>query len=703
MSLDAVMRTAISGLNAQQAALRVTSNNIANVNTPGYVRQEPMFQTRVLGRVGNGVELAEVRRIVDEFLNREYIASAGNEAYYRRQSDIHDRLQTLLGAPDSESSLAALVNRSFSSIAALALEPAELPLRATAVQDLQTLGTEIDRLSRQVQALRQDADRQIGADIAAVNSALQELHELNPVIAQQKLAGQETAALEEQRQRAVEKIAEHIDIRAVEISDSSMRITTTSGLVLLDRSLRQLDYTPAGSTAVGTTFDEISIMRVDLNSGQQTATGETLYGDLRAGGLKGLIDMRDKELPEIAAMLGELSANLVDQFNAVHNASTAVPPPNSLTGRNTGLLASDAHGFTGTVTFAVLDADNAVTNSVAIDFDGGGYATLGDVITAVNAGLGGAGTLSLNDGVMTLAAANGTDGVAMLQDPNSPSERGGRGFAHFFGLNDLLSARGPAHFDTGLTSADPHGFGASGVVSMELRGPGGQVALSADLDFSAVGGADMSDVLTELNSQVSGYGSFALDGDGRLAFTPDSAYEDYALHVANDTTTRGATGATFSDLFGISASHQMNAAFDVAVDSEIRSNPSDLALAWLDLSGTPALAESDNRGALALQALESASVDFSAAGDLAAISTTLSNYSGSLLSSIAAEADRTSNLADDRAILAEEIDAQRSALSGVNLDEELANLIIFQQAYNAAARLITTTNEMYDSLLAITV
>ncbi|MBT6427613.1 MAG: flagellar biosynthesis protein FlgK, partial [Rhodospirillaceae bacterium] len=79
MSLDAILRTALSGLNTNQSALRTTSQNIANVNTPGYARQEVVLATASAGGQSMGVEIGEVRRIVDKFLTKELI---GASAYH---------------------------------------------------------------------------------------------------------------------------------------------------------------------------------------------------------------------------------------------------------------------------------------------------------------------------------------------------------------------------------------------------------------------------------------------------------------------------------------------------------------------------------------------------------------------------------------------------------------------------------------------
>ncbi len=703
MSLDAVLRSAITGLNASQAALRVTSTNIANVNTPGYARQEVQFATTVVGNETAGVEISGIRRIVDAFLQGELVNATANASYHERQAELHDKLQTVLGRPDGGNTLAARLDKMFASLAETAVEPSDIARRIGAVSDIQTLADDIDRIARQVNTLRADADRQIASDINTINAALEEIFELNPLINEQMLIGGETSGLEERRQQAINRIADIVDIRVITQPDGFVNIATRSGLVLLDKTQRQLQYTPNGQVDTSSQFNQITVNKVDSITGVVASTGDPLYPGLRSGSLKGLLDMRDKELPEILSSLGELSSRVIDQLNAAHNDNSRVPAPNALTGRNVGALGTDPHGFTGDATFVVLDANNEIVSQYTVNLDNPALVTLNDVIADVNGNLTG-GTLALTNGVMSLTATAGTNGVAIQQSAADPSSRGGRGFAHYFGMNDLMEARGPAHFDTGLTTAAGHGFGATGTVSISLQGPGAQVATTYTLNFASVGGT-VNNVLSDLNTNFAGFATFGLDGNGKLTVTPAAGFGDYVINVSSDSTGRGTTGVTFSEFFGLGERHRQDAAFNVKLKDAIKADPNLLALAKVDLTagaGVPALTTGDNRGALALQAAETAAVGFDAAGDLTSITTTLASYAGALLSTVGQEADKVSNLSQDRETLRAEIEAKREQISGVNLDEELANMIIYQQSYNAAARMITTANEMFDALLSVT-
>ena len=129
-----------------------------------------------------------------------------------------------------------------------------------------------------------------------------------------------------------------------------------------------------------------------------------------------------------------------------------------------------------------------------------------------------------------------------------------------------------------------------------------------------------------------------------------------------------------------------------------------MALADIDLTAgatIPALTQGDGRGALALFNVSDTAISFTAAGDLGAINGTVSDYGNSVLSQFAIKADIANTLAQDLGLLQNNLTEKLGEVSGVNIDEELANLIIFENAYNASARLIATARELFDTLLEL--
>ena len=223
--------------------------------------------------------------------------------------------------------------------------------------------------------------------------------------------------------------------------------------------------------------------------------------------------------------------------------------------------------------------------------------------------------------------------------------------------------------------------------------------------FSTFGGTTFNDVLTQLNTGFTGVASFLIDfATGRLTVTPSAQFSGFKPFILSDTTNRSGTGTSLSSLYGLGDSHRMDAARGVAVASAIAKDSSKLALADLDLAaatGTPVLTPGDGRGALALQNLIDLQATFAAAGDIQGVTTTFTEFGNAVLSGLATRAEIAVATAEDREALRVSLEEKLGEVAGVNFDEELANMIIFQNAYNAAARLITTSKEMFDVLLQL--
>ena len=403
----------------------------------------------------------------------------------------------------------------------------------------------------------------------------------------------------------------------------------------------------------------------------------------------------------MSSELGQLGGAVIDKLNAAHNASTAFPPPNSLTGRNSGILATDLHGFSGASDFLITDSTGTVMEKVSIDFSAmPAGSTVQDVINSVNAGLA-SGSLSLTNGVMSFTANAGL-GVAIVDDPSASSDRGGRGFSHFFGMNDLLDAKVPTIYETGFQGTDNHGFTAGGTVSFKIVGSDNREVTTYTLTIAA---GDFDSILNDLNaSPLSQYATFSLDANGSMVITPVSGFEDMKVNVQSDSAQRGGTGVSFSKLFGIGARYLADRASDVGVVSAITSAPNKLAVGQIEYGvgvGQVAIGASNGDGAKALQAVELAMNSFPTTGKIGALSGTLAQYSAAILSNMGLLADEASSREVDTQALVQELSNRRNEVSGVNLDEELSNMVIYQNSYNASARVISAVRELYDALLAI--
>ncbi|HZZ34428.1 MAG TPA: flagellar basal body rod C-terminal domain-containing protein, partial [Caulobacteraceae bacterium] len=583
---------------------------------------------------------------------------------------------------------------------AAADDPASQLLRSQAISNLQGFLSEASRITAALSDLQKQADTRIGADVSQTNSLLQQIDSLNADIIRAKSVGADSTGSENIQNNLINQLSELMNVQVQARPGGGVVVRTVDGTELAGDGAATISYVRS-DTAVGY-----------LQVTAYGASAPSLTALITGGELRGLLDLRDRQLPGLSDQLGEFVSAAVDEINRAHNASSAVPAPATLTGSNIGLdLPTAISGFSGTSTVAIVDPTGVVQHTVAIDFtagtmslDGGAAAafTPATFLASLNAQLGANGSASFSNGVLSISAAGG-NGVAIADDATTPSMKAGKGFSQFFGLNDLIRSTGFS-YETGLSATDPHGFTAGDQIQLRLTDSTG--ARVRDLTISVPAGGTMQDLLDALNDNATGvglYGQFTLDAYGRMTFasTPSA---NVTLSVLSDQTSRGAGGPSMSELFGIGAQERGGQASRYSIDSAIQQNPSRLAFAQLDLTvpaGTPGLALGDGRGAVALALAGDVTTSFGAAGDFGALSMTVSRYASEFSGAIGRKAANADSARTNALSVQSEADSRRQSVEGVNLDEELVNMTTYQQAFNASARVIQAAKDMYDVLVGM--
>ncbi|MBF0664857.1 MAG: flagellar hook-associated protein FlgK [Brevundimonas sp.] len=703
MSLNAIMNTATSGLTTAQTQLRVVSDNVSNVNTPGYVRKIGDQVSLSSHGMGVGVEVARIRLATDRFLQAASLNAGAEAARQGVRHELYDRIQSLFGDPGGDNGFFSQVDAVFAAFAASAEDPTSSPRRQDALFRTQSLFSEAGRIGGQIQAVREDADGRIQSAVERANALLQQIEGLNLEIARATVVSGDASGAETAQAALIGQLAELVDIRVAVRPVGGVSIRTGAGALLAGEGAATLSYTRAGTVTNETAFNEIWVTEP---GGQK----RPLLDNVASGEIKGLVELRDIEAPATAERLAELVARFADELNRAHNANSAVPAPPSLTGRNLGQSFENAiAGFSGQTTVAVTNAGGVIQARADIVFSGatmtvnGAAATPATFLTVLNAQLGGAATASFVDGKLTIAASGG-NGVAIADDPDIPSDKTGRGFSHYFGLNDLITTDRPGFYETGLTAASPHGFTAGESLSFRFTSESGSKL--RDIQVAIPAGGTVGDLISALNDPATGvgrFGSFALSADGALTFTGYGSPPP-AMSVLEDTTVQIPSGVSVTELFGIGGGVRASRADGFALRSDIRQSPSRLALAHLNLSaavGASALSPGDGRGALLLADAGERTANFSPAGDSLGGSISVSRYAAELSGEIGGKAAAAKNRNDMASALATEASARQTAHEGVNLDEELVLMTTYQQAFNASARLIQAARDMYDTLLGM--
>jgi flagellar hook-associated protein 1 FlgK len=700
MSLNSILTTATSGMMAAQTGLRTVSDNISNVNTPGYVRKTTNQQQLSVSGMGAGVEVTSVTRVTDQYLQLASLSAGADSGRYAAFSQYLDNAQSLFGDPSSDTFFFNRLDTAYKAFSAAASDPSNNLLRSQAVATVQDFVGESARVNDQINQLGQTIDTRISSDVSQVNSLLSQISSLNADISRAKLVNADSSGAENIQSQLLDQLSSLASVKVAQRSGGGVDVRSPEGVLLAGDTAASLTYNTSNSTPG----------YITVTGGGASSTVQPI--NVSSGELRGLLDLRNTTLPGMSDQLGEFVTRAVNQINAAHNASSAVPAPTSLTGRNTGLdLPTAVSGFTGTSTVAVVDANGVVQRKVTIDFSSGSMSVDGGPATPpsgggfladLNTALGTFGSASYNAQNQLSIAATGTNGVAIDE---GTSAKAGRGFSDFFGLNDLVRSSGFSTYETGLQPTDNHGFTPGDTITFRMSQADGKPI--RDVTVAIPAAPDMASLVSALNSTTSGvglYGQFTLDANGGLTFagTPPA---DAELSVVQDNTQRGGPGGpSMSQLFGLGDVPRSARASSFSVDQAIVSDPTKLALGKLDLTvaaGQPALRPGDGTGATAIAQSGDQTVLFQAAGVLGQVSMTVQRYAAEFGGAVGRQASTAATQKQSADAIQSEADNRRQSVESVNLDEELVHLQTYQQAFNASARMIQATKDLFDTLLQI--
>ena len=299
MSISSIMNTANSGLTAAQVQLRVVSDNVSNVNTPGYVRKIAEQETLISQGMGSGVEVTRIRLATDRFLQAASFNAGADAARQSVRYELYDRMQGLFGDPGGDGGFFAQVDQAFSVFAAAAEDPASSPRRQEALFRAQALFDEGNRIAGQIQAVREDADGRIQSAVERANTLQEQLEALNIEIARSSAVGSDGAGAETAQAALIGQLSELMDGRVSARSVGGVSIRTGAGVLLAGEGHATLAYNRAGTVNAETAFNEIWVT-------EPRGEKRPLLESITSGEITGLVAMRDVEAPQAAERLAEL-------------------------------------------------------------------------------------------------------------------------------------------------------------------------------------------------------------------------------------------------------------------------------------------------------------------------------------------------------------------------------------------------------------
>nr|WP_298969265.1 flagellar hook-associated protein FlgK [uncultured Halomonas sp.] len=638
----------LSGLNAAQNALNTSSNNISNVYTPGYNRELAQLGE---GRVGGGVRVNDIERqfntYVADQLNSAKTQSSALETYYNQVSQIDNLLA------DREAGLAPLMQGFFSSLEDLASSPSDPAARQGVLGQANTLSSQFRSFDGYLQDMQGNINSQIKDEITQINNTAEQIAGLNKEIALARArTGEAPNSLLNQRDHMVSELNERMNLRLNVQDGKTYNISLPNGqpLVTGTNSFQleavQADYDPQ-RTVVGYRDGGGNLVQLD----ESTITG---------GALGGLMTFRSETLDKTQNQIGQLAVSLATAFNEQHK------------------LGVDLNGDQGEDFFAVRapqsyghkgNSDPDLLTSVGFDPE-----TV-DKLRATDY------TVSFDENLDPVVTRNDNGQVLNSTDPDSANYvdvtgwTGGAGN----GSGEITFGGVTLSFSSGNNVQEGDSFEIQPV----RRAANGMDTNIADLDKIAAASFVETQGDLDVGKVSIAEGAFA-DVDEAYSITVNKDGSFSVENPATATITINGTAPTAGQTLNPDDRIQIG---DIAftLNELPEADNTNLSITLSDASS------GDNRNALALQNLQSESI--------VGASATVSGAYASIVSDVGNRTNITEVNLDARQGLTDQLNSVQQSESGVNLDEEAANLIRYQQYYQANARVIDTAGTLMDTIL----
>lgn len=650
-----LMNVGVSALTANQAALQTIGHNIANANTTGYSRQTVALQTvagqnRGMGFIGNGVSVATVMRNYSELLNKQATAAQAAAAGDVARSNALNQMQNTFKGGDA--GLGAAINSVLNAFADLETAPMDATARNVVLTRMAELTARFRTSSKTLEEQDYTTKQQITNDATVVNSLASQVAVLNTQISRALSAGHSPNDLLDQRDQLIRDINKHIKTTQVAADDGSINLFVGGSQALVLGST-------SGQLSVNESMDYPGSGKLSLYFTQSNSAPVELTATMVAGGeIGGLLKFNNEDLVEGRNLLGRLAQAIGTELNK----------QNTL-----GLTLS---GVPGTDLFDLPDSMPGYSNIPGYDL-GAPSASVAFTNTK---------NLVASDYKIVFGATAAETKIVRLSDGKT------RALVGDLGVADPLPA--PTTFSVdGLTFT---------LDANAIAGTKGQSILFQP--FSASAGSIKSLVFTPDDLAVSNPVSAAIspDNKGTLQLSQLKATGTGIPAIGTPVditfTVDPVTGAITYDYPGNTGGPQAYKSGEpITIDGwqiKLAGTPQDGDKVTVSNALEPALGDSWKRNAgNATAFLDLRDTVIFDGG------TTLSDGFSGVMAVVGTRTQSAQYAAELSTSVAQSLEGERTAVSGVNLDEEAARLLQFQQAYQASAKVIQIAQSLFDSVL----
>ncbi|HKP94637.1 MAG TPA: flagellar hook-associated protein FlgK [Fibrobacteria bacterium] len=314
MGLMDALNIGMRGLHAAQSSIDVTGQNISNANTEGYSRKRvnqsaDVVRDDMYGEKGLGVQVTDIQRIRDTFLDRQTWEQLGEKGYTTQLDTAYTRIENILNEP-TENGLAAQMNAFWASWQDLANNPGDLSAREAVKSSASTMLDTFHAVFKQIEDFGKSMNNPLDQSVKTVNDLTGQIYLLNEKIAgAEARPGENANDSRDQRDLLVRRLSQLIDVQTIEDANGRCIITSGGNLVVGPSEALKLETYGANRTLPDGTETSELLLRF---------SGSYRSFEPRSGELKGIIDSRRNVLANYMQDLNALAATMVKEVNAVH-------------------------------------------------------------------------------------------------------------------------------------------------------------------------------------------------------------------------------------------------------------------------------------------------------------------------------------------------------------------------------------------------
>ena len=371
MGLSAALANAMSGLTANQASLAITSSNVANANTTGYVAESVNQIEEPTGGAGASALVTGVSRDIDTFVQSQLRTETGGAGFANQTSNILTQLQSIYGTPGGTGTLETALNNFTSAIQALQTSTTGLSAQTTALSAAQTLAQQLNTTSQGIQTLRSNVQQDIGTSVAQANTDMQQIAAINTKLQSLSPTDPSAATLEDQRDSAINDLSNLVDVKVTVDSSNQANVFTSTGIQLVGAGLAsQFNFSSPGTLSPTSLYNSnpalsgVGSLTLSLPNG--ASLDVVANNVVSSGQIAADLQLRDTTLVQAQAQVDQFAATLSSSLSDQTTQGTAVTPTASTSGFTLDLSNVQA-GNTVNLTYTNSSGVQQQVQIVAVD------------------------------------------------------------------------------------------------------------------------------------------------------------------------------------------------------------------------------------------------------------------------------------------------------------------------------------------------